>query len=190
MNELRQSVAEDLAYLVETFRTAQPARHSRGLSDDGQGVRAAVRSGGGTCDHPQAPRGETVCNPSDPEATLDGHKKGSGYQVQLSETCGAPTSEVQLIVSAIAETALPGQFHAALAVVIEDLKTASGFGSLPSCWRTRRMAAMRITHAVSPRGLISSRRPQEVPDPPGGFGTTDGGGLHGRTRRQDRPLGA
>jgi hypothetical protein len=30
--------------------------------------------------------GDIVCNPSDPDATFDGHK-GSGYQVQLSETC-------------------------------------------------------------------------------------------------------
>ena len=37
--------------------TAQFAWHSRGLSDDGQGVRAAVRSGGGTRGRPQAPGG-------------------------------------------------------------------------------------------------------------------------------------
>ena len=69
------------------------------------------------------PGGEIVCNPSDPEATWDGHK-GSGYQVQLSETCGAD-NKVQLIVSAIPETACQTD-SAALAVVIEDLK-ASGF---------------------------------------------------------------
>ena len=78
------------------------------------GERVAVR---------KHPGGEIVCNPSDPEATLDGHK-GSGYQVQLSETCGAD-NEVQLIVSAIPETACQTD-SAALAVVIEDLK-ASGF---------------------------------------------------------------
>ena len=47
--------------------------------------------------------GDIVCDPSDPDATFDGHK-GSGYQVQLSKTCSA-TNYVQLIVAAIPETA-------------------------------------------------------------------------------------
>jgi len=123
VNELRQSVAEDLAYLVETFRQHNLA-----------GIRAAyqmmVKVFEQQCEVVEErvtirkhPGGEIVCNPSDPEATLDGHK-GSGYQVQLSETCGAD-NEVQLIVSAIPETACQTD-SAALAVVIDDLK-ASGF---------------------------------------------------------------
>ena len=63
--------------------------------------------------------GDIVCNPSDPDATFDGHK-GSGYQVQLSETCG-PDNDVQLIVSAIPETAVNSD-AAALEIVIDDLK--------------------------------------------------------------------
>ena len=123
VNELRQSVAEDLAYLVETFRhdifpAARAAYQMMVKVFEQQcevvGERVAVR---------KHPGGEIVCNPSDPEATWDGHK-GSGYQVQLSETCGAD-NEVQLIVSAIPETACQTD-SAALAVVIEDLK-ASGF---------------------------------------------------------------
>ncbi len=123
VNDLRQSVAEDLAYLVESFR------HDHVL-----GVRAAyqmmVKVFEQQCEVVaervavrKHPGGEIVCNPSDPEATLDGHK-GSGYQVQLLETCGADNA-VQLIVSAIPETACQTD-SAALAVVIEDLK-ASGF---------------------------------------------------------------
>jgi hypothetical protein len=123
VNELRQSVAEDLAYLVETFR-----QHNL------PGIRAAyqmmVKVFEQQCEMVaervavrKHPGGEIICNPSDPEATLDGHK-GSGYQVQLSETCGAD-NEVQLIVSAIPETACQTD-SAALAVVIEDLK-ARGF---------------------------------------------------------------
>jgi len=42
-------------------------------------------------------------NPSDPEATYDGHK-GKGYQVQLAETCH-PDNPVQLITCAIAQAA-------------------------------------------------------------------------------------
>jgi len=125
VNELRQSVAEDLACLVETFRD----RHG-----DFPGVRAAYQMMAKVFEQQcevvgervavrKHPGGEIVCNPSDPEATFDGHK-GSGYQVQLSETCGAD-NEVQLIVSAIPETACQTD-SAALAVVIEDLNR-SGF---------------------------------------------------------------
>ena len=121
VNELRQSVAEDLAYLVETFRhdifpAARAAYQMMVKVFEQQcevvGERVAVR---------KHPGGEIVCNPSDPEATLDGHK-GSGYQVQLSETCG-DDNEVQLIVAAVPETACQTD-SAALAVVIDDLKSS------------------------------------------------------------------
>jgi len=44
-----------------------------------------------------------IQNPSDPDATYDGHK-GQGYQIQLSETCSTD-NDVPLIVGAIPETA-------------------------------------------------------------------------------------
>lgn len=47
--------------------------------------------------------GRTMQNPSDPDATYDGHK-GKGYQVQLAETCH-PDNPVQLITCAIPQTA-------------------------------------------------------------------------------------
>ena len=47
--------------------------------------------------------GNCMQNPSDPEATYDGHK-GPGYQVQITETCGAE-NEVQLITAALPQTA-------------------------------------------------------------------------------------
>jgi Transposase DDE domain/Transposase domain (DUF772) len=123
VNELRQNVAEDLAYLVETFRhhsfpavRAAYQKMAKVFEQQCEVVaeRVAVR---------KHPGGEIICNPSDPDATLDGHK-GSGYQVQLSETC-SDDNEVQLILSAIPETACQTD-SAALAVVIDDLK-ASGF---------------------------------------------------------------
>jgi hypothetical protein len=46
---------------------------------------------------------ECVQNPSDPDATYDGHK-GPGYQVQIAETC-VPSNEVQLITAALPQTA-------------------------------------------------------------------------------------
>ena len=47
--------------------------------------------------------GDCVQNPSDLDATYDGHK-GPGYQVQLAETC-VPSNEVQLITAALPQTA-------------------------------------------------------------------------------------
>jgi len=64
--------------------------------------------------------GNVMQNPSDPDATYDGHK-GSGYQVQLSETCNAG-NDVQLITSAIAQTAVESDSNA-VEKVLEDLKS-------------------------------------------------------------------
>jgi len=47
--------------------------------------------------------GAVVQNPSDPDATYDGHK-GPGYQAQISETC-SEENEVQLVTAAIPQTA-------------------------------------------------------------------------------------
>ncbi|MDB5391853.1 MAG: hypothetical protein JWM11_7499, partial [Planctomycetaceae bacterium] len=63
--------------------------------------------------------GDIICNPSDPDATLDGHK-GSGYQLQISETCHADNA-VQLLLSAIPQTACVSD-ASSLTTVIEDLK--------------------------------------------------------------------
>ena len=64
--------------------------------------------------------GKVMQNPSDADATYDGHK-GSGYQVQLSETCNAD-NDVQLITSAIAQTAVESDSNA-VEGVLEDLKS-------------------------------------------------------------------
>jgi hypothetical protein len=66
----------------------------------------------------KAPGGDIVVNPSDPDATLDGHK-GSGYQIQLSETY-SPDNETQLIVSAIPEQAHQSDSEA-MKKVLDDL---------------------------------------------------------------------
>jgi hypothetical protein len=126
VNTLRQSVAEDLAYLVDRYRRNKN-HNSRSTylmmvkvfeqQCHVEGDRVCVREKTG---------GNIVCNPSDPDATLDGHK-GSGYQVQLSETC-SPDNETQLILSAIPETACQSD-SAAFADVIDELKER---GFLPS----------------------------------------------------------
>jgi hypothetical protein len=63
--------------------------------------------------------GRTMQNPSDPDATYDGHK-GKGYQVQLSETCH-PDNPVQLITCAIPQTAADEDGDA-LPLVVEKLE--------------------------------------------------------------------
>ena len=62
---------------------------------------------------------QVMQNPSDPDATYDGHK-GPGYQVQLSETC-SEKNEVQLITCALPEKAHE-QDSDALPKVVENLE--------------------------------------------------------------------
>jgi len=119
VNQLRQSIAEDLAYLVERYRRNKE-HNSRST------YQMLVRVFEQQCDVidekvvvKKNTGGNIICNPSDPDATFDGHK-GSGYQVQLSETC-SPDNPVQLILSAIPETAVKSD-SAALEIVIDDLK--------------------------------------------------------------------
>jgi hypothetical protein len=103
VTELRQSVAEDLLYLVERYRRN---RNHHGRSS----FLAMVTILEQQCDIDcgkvslkDKTGGDIVCNPSDRDATLDGHK-GSGYQVQLCESY-SPENSVQLIVAAKVETA-------------------------------------------------------------------------------------
>ena len=119
MNQLRQSIAEDLASLVERYR-----RNNDHNSRSTYLMLVKVcKQQGDVVDEKVVIKKQTGrdigCNPSDPDATFDGHK-GSGYQVQLSETC-SPDNEVQLSVSAIPETAVKSD-SAALEIVIDDLK--------------------------------------------------------------------
>jgi hypothetical protein len=116
VNALRQSIAEDLAYLVERYRRNK-SHNSRStylmlvkvfeqqceVIDE----KVVVKKKTG---------GDIICNPSDPDATFDGHK-GSGYQVQLSETYSAENS-VQLIIAALPETACESDSRA-IAKLIE-----------------------------------------------------------------------
>ncbi len=61
------------------------------------------------------PGGDGVQNPSDLEATYDGHK-GPGYQIQLAETC-VPENEVQLITAVLPQTACEADAEAVVPVL-------------------------------------------------------------------------
>ena len=103
--ELRQTVAEDLLFLVSRFaedkavtnRTSYQAmrrvlEEQCTVSEDKTNVEVKPKTGG-----------KVMQNPSDPDATYDGHK-GPGYQAQIAETC-SESNEVQLITGVDVEPA-------------------------------------------------------------------------------------
>src|SRR3954469_25861054 len=99
----RQQAADDLGSLIDRFAD-RPELANRSTYKalvtifdqqcERQGQKVVVKAKTG---------GDCVQNPSDLDATYDGHK-GPGYQVQLAETC-VPSNEVQLIAAALPETA-------------------------------------------------------------------------------------
>ena len=118
---LRQQVAEDMYRLLRHFADREEQSQRRTY-------KALERIFYEQCDV----REEKVCvkdktggdimqNPSDPDATYDGHK-GPGYQVQIAETCN-PDNEVQLITCAIPQTAVETDSNAP-SKVWEDLKAS------------------------------------------------------------------
>jgi hypothetical protein len=115
----RQQVAEDLHALIERFATHE------GLKDR-PSYKALVTVFTQQCELVEAKvqvrektGGDCMQNPSDPEATYDGHK-GEGYQLQLSETC-SPANDVQLIVASLPQTAVNSDADA-LPKMLEDLE--------------------------------------------------------------------
>jgi hypothetical protein len=111
--------------------------------------------------------GACVQNPSDLEATYDG-KKGQGYQVQLSETCGA-ANDVQLLISALPQTAVASDAKAFVPVLEnlqardklpEEMLADTSYGSDENV----QMAAALDVEVVSP---VSGPKPAEVPETPG-----------------------
>jgi len=119
VNELRQSVAEELAYLVERYRRNKNHNNRPTYLTMVKVFEQQCEVVGECITVRDKTGGDIICNPSDLDATLDGHK-GSGYQVQLSETC-SPDNDVQLILSALPETACQSD-AASLADVLDDLK--------------------------------------------------------------------
>ena len=101
---LRQQVAEDMHMLVKQF--SKDKSHV-----DRDTYKALERIFHEQCDVQEdkvqikkKTGGDVMQNPSDPDATYDGHK-GPGYQVQISETCH-PDNDVQIIVCAMPQTAV------------------------------------------------------------------------------------
>ena len=115
---LRQQVAEDMYDLVRRF--AGNFEHANRDT-----YKALERIFYEQCDVDeekvcikQKTGGDVMQNPSDPDATYDGHK-GQGYQAQLSETCN-PENDVQIITAALPQTASESDAYA-VEPVLEDL---------------------------------------------------------------------
>ncbi len=119
---LRQQVAEDMLALIQRFED-DPVHSNRDT------YKAMKRVFYEQCEVQEEkvtvkekPGGNVMQNPSDPDATRDGHK-GAGYQVQISETCN-PDNAVQLITSALPQTAVESDSQA-LEPVLDDLKESN-----------------------------------------------------------------
>lgn len=115
---LRQQVAEDMYTLIRRF--ADLDEYTRKDT-----YKALERIFYEQCDVSedkvsikQKTGGHVMQNPSDPDATYDGHK-GQGYQAQLAETCN-PENDVQLITAALPQTAAESDAYA-VEPVLEDL---------------------------------------------------------------------
>jgi hypothetical protein len=99
----RQRAAEDLHLLITRFAECADLTNRStykslvtifGQQCELSGEKVVVKTKTG---------GDCVQNPSDLDATYDGHK-GPGYQVQITETC-APSNAVQLITAALPQSA-------------------------------------------------------------------------------------
>ena len=103
VSELRQSVAEDLCFVVDRYRRNKK-HNSR--STYTMLVKVFQQQCDVVDDKVQVKKktgGDIIVNPSDPDATFSGHK-GAGHQIQLAETC-SEENEVQLVTVALVETA-------------------------------------------------------------------------------------
>jgi len=116
---LRQQVAEDMYLLIRRF--ADTAEHTGRDT-----YKAMERVFYEQCEvHEEKvcvkkkTGGNVIQNPSDPDATYDGHK-GPGYQVQISETCH-PENETQLITCALPQTAVESD-TTAISEVLDSLE--------------------------------------------------------------------
>ena len=115
---LRQQVAEDMYYLIQRF--ADMDEYTR--KDTYKALARIFYEQCEVCEETvsikQRTGGNVMQNPSDADATYDGHK-GPGYQAQIAETCN-PENEVQLITSAIPQTAAEADANA-VEGVLDDL---------------------------------------------------------------------
>ena len=137
LNVLRQKTAEDLNFVINFFaddethtnRTTyknmvtifhQQCEIKTTTGDDSGDSGDSSGGGQEIVEVRKKTGGNIIVNPSDPDATFDGHK-GEGYQVQLCETC-SDENDVQLIVDAEVQTAVESD-SAFLETALENLES-------------------------------------------------------------------
>jgi hypothetical protein len=119
----RQKAAEDLLFVIERFADCAELNNRstykmlRTIFDQ----QCLVVDGEVTVQ--KKPDTNRIQNPSDPDATYDGHK-GAGYQVQIAETCGL-ANEVQLITAGLPQTACETD-EAAVGPILDQLDRSGG----------------------------------------------------------------
>jgi hypothetical protein len=108
--------------------------------------------------------GDCVQNPSDLDATYDGHK-GVGYQIQLAETC-VPDNEVQLITAALPQTACEPDAEA----VVPMLDQLEHAGRLPeelladTLYTSDENVAAAASRGIDLIGPVPGRTPEADPE--------------------------
>lgn len=122
---LRQQVAEDMYFLIERFIDEDRFNNRSTFRNLYTVFEQQCEITEDKVEINDKPGGNVLQNPSDPDATYDGHK-GPGYQVQLSETC-SEENEVQLVTCAIPQTACEHDSHA-VEKVCDELRES---GNLP-----------------------------------------------------------
>jgi len=100
---LRQQVAEDMYYLIQRFADMDQYTHKDTYKAVERIFYEQCEVHEDTVSIKQKTGGNVMQNPSDQDATYDGHK-GQGYQAQIAETCN-PENDVQIITCAIPQTA-------------------------------------------------------------------------------------
>ncbi len=100
---LRQTVAEDLLMLVSRFADHDQITRRDSYKAMDRVLREQCDVQEETVELKKKTGGDVMQNPSDPDATYDGHK-GPGYQAQIAETC-SEENDVQLITGVETEPA-------------------------------------------------------------------------------------
>lgn len=108
--------------------------------------------------------GNCIQNPSDLDATYDGHK-GKGYQVQIAETCSSE-DDVQLITGAIPQTACELD-ETALLLMLDQLEKADRLPEellADTAYTGDENVQLAEARGVDLIGPVPGRAPASVPD--------------------------
>lgn len=162
---LRQQVAEDMYRLINLFSDNRRHHHRSTYKDLERVFTEQCRVQEGKVEVLKKPGGDILVNPSDPDATYDGHK-GPGYQVQIAETCH-PDNEVQLITCALAQTAVESDSDALVPVLKqleknnmkpEEMTADTAYGSDQNVQKAAQAGVELIAPAAGQEGEEGTNR--------------------------------